>query len=96
MKRNFFIQLFKRYASKNPKFWRIIMISAIITFGIVAAILGLHKYEIIHLPDNWFNLLTHIDAFFAGVFLTSGAGTSDPLLLDDATIDAVKSDNTLR
>lgn len=86
----------KRLQSENPKFWAILSKYSLIAAVLISAVLGLHSYKIFDIPQNWVDLLSHIDAGLAGMFIAAQGGTTQPHLMDDKTIENVKQDNSLR
>jgi hypothetical protein len=90
---SFIIQLIKRWASENPTFWKYITRFGLIGAILIAGVLSLDKMHFFTLADNWRQLLQGIDGFFLGMFITGGAGTSDPKLLDNKTIEKVIEHN---
>lgn len=96
MKGNLFMQLIERWGSENPKFWNKLKMIGAIFAALIALALWVESYGIFTLPEAWEDMFKAIDGFFVGMFVTSAAGTTEPHLMDDKTIQNVKQDDTLR
>lgn len=95
MRQNILMQMINRFASENPKFWKIISAAGFVIALIISGVLLLDEFKILAIPDNWLGFLKGADCFFIGMFVTGQMGTTDPDLMDTKTKINVKQDSTL-